>query len=62
MANRVCWSGDQAADSEVGVMTSRPTGYVGVVTSWPTVGLMGLMGQPTGYVGVVTRRLTVGLE
>ena len=24
-ANRVCWSGDQSADSGVGVMTSQPT-------------------------------------
>ena len=37
-ADRVCWSGDQVADSGVGVMTSRPTGYVGVVTSRLTVG------------------------
>ena len=50
------------ADSGVGVMTSQLTGYVGVVTSQLTVGLMGLMGLPTGYVGVVTRRPTVGLE
>ena len=39
MANRVCWSGDQSADSGVVGMMGRPTGYVGVVTSRPTVGL-----------------------
>ena len=25
VADRVCWSGDQSADSGVGVVTSRPT-------------------------------------
>ena len=39
MVDRVCWSGDQVADSGVGVMTRRLTGYVGVVTRRPTVGL-----------------------
>ena len=51
LANRVCWSDDQLADcgvvgpmgwlTYIGVMTSQLTGYVGVMTSWPTVGLVG---------------------
>ena len=37
MANRVCWSNDQSADSGVVGLIGWPTGYIGVMTSWPTV-------------------------
>ena len=36
-ADRVHWSWDQSADSEVVGLMGRPTGYVGVMNSRPTV-------------------------
>ena len=38
-ADRVFWSNDQSANSRVVGLMDWPTGYIGVMTSWPTVGL-----------------------
>ena len=47
-ANRICWSGDQSADSGVVGLMGQLTGYVGGVTSWLTVGCWGWWGSCQG--------------
>ena len=58
MADEVCWNDDQLANSGVVGVMGQLMGYVGMMTSWSTVG--GLMGWLMGYVGMMTSWLTVG--
>ena len=61
MANRVCWSDDQSADSGVGGSDGLADRIHWSDDQLADSGVGGLVGQPTVYIGVMISQPTVGL-